>query len=109
MRQRICLGRGSAWLCLRRPRLSGRLSDDCCDRLGCRGLESEPSTAPRDPTTGGPHAGRLGAYGSELFKVAMEAGRAVGWRRLIPIALLGSLAAHQIQELRPERMHDGTT
>jgi hypothetical protein len=36
----------------------------------------------------------------KLLRVAMEAGRSIGWQRLIPIALLGFLATQVAQERR---------
>jgi len=36
----------------------------------------------------------------KLLRVAMEAGRSIGWQRLIPLALLGFLATHVAQERR---------
>jgi hypothetical protein len=35
-----------------------------------------------------------------LLNVAMQAGRSLGWQRLIPIALLGFLAAQWVRESR---------
>jgi hypothetical protein len=35
-----------------------------------------------------------------LLNVAMEAGRALGWQRIVPVALLGFLAAQWAQEAR---------
>ena len=36
----------------------------------------------------------------KVLSVAIQAGRALGWRRLIPLALLGFLAAQWVQEAR---------
>jgi hypothetical protein len=36
----------------------------------------------------------------KVLNVAMQAGRALGWQRLIPLALLGFLAAQWVQEAR---------
>ena len=36
----------------------------------------------------------------KVLSVAVQAGRALGWRRLIPLALLGFLAAQWVQEAR---------
>jgi hypothetical protein len=36
----------------------------------------------------------------KVLSVAMQTGRALGWRRLIPLALLGLLAAQWVQEAR---------
>jgi hypothetical protein len=36
----------------------------------------------------------------KILSVAMQAGRALGWQRLIPLALLGFLAAQWVQEAR---------
>jgi hypothetical protein len=36
----------------------------------------------------------------KLLNVAMEAGRALGWQRIVPVALLGFLAAQWAQEAR---------
>jgi hypothetical protein len=46
-----------------------------------------------------------GAQGARLIdpkvlSIAMQAGRALGWQRLIPLALLGFLAAQWVQEAR---------
>jgi hypothetical protein len=38
----------------------------------------------------------------KVLSVAMQAGRALGWQRLIPLALLGFLAAQWVQEARRE-------
>ena len=38
----------------------------------------------------------------KVLSVAMQAGRALGWQRLIPLALLGFLAAQWMQEARRE-------
>ena len=37
-----------------------------------------------------------------VLSVAMQAGRALGWQRLIPLALLGFLAAQWVKEARRE-------
>jgi hypothetical protein len=44
----------------------------------------------------------------KVLSVAMQAGRALGWRRLIPLALLGFLAAQWVQEARREDAPDRT-
>ena len=36
----------------------------------------------------------------KMLSVAIQAGRVLGWRRLIPLALLGFLAAQWVQEAR---------
>jgi len=36
----------------------------------------------------------------KVLSVAMQAGRALGWQRLIPLALLGFLAAQWVREAR---------
>jgi hypothetical protein len=36
----------------------------------------------------------------KVLSIAMQAGRALGWQRLIPLALLGFLAAQWVQEAR---------
>ena len=36
----------------------------------------------------------------KILSVAMQAGRALGWQRLIPLAFLGFLAAQWVQEAR---------
>jgi hypothetical protein len=36
----------------------------------------------------------------KMLSVAIQAGRALGWRRLIPLALLGFLVAQSVQEAR---------
>jgi hypothetical protein len=36
----------------------------------------------------------------KMLSVAMQAGRALGWQRLIPLALLGLLTAQWVQEAR---------
>ena len=45
----------------------------------------------------------------KVLSVAMEAGRALGWQRLIPLALLGFLAAQWVQEARREGTPDRRT
>ena len=42
----------------------------------------------------------------KVLSVAMQAGRALGWQRLIPLALLGFLAAQWVQEARREGTPD---
>jgi hypothetical protein len=37
-----------------------------------------------------------------VLSVAMQAGRALGWQRLIPLALLGFLATQWVKEARRE-------
>jgi hypothetical protein len=37
-----------------------------------------------------------------VLSVAMQAGRALGWQRLIPLALLGFLATQWVREARRE-------
>ena len=44
----------------------------------------------------------------KVLSVAMQAGRALGWQRLIPLALLGFLAAQWMQEARREDTPDRT-
>ena len=45
----------------------------------------------------------------KVLSVAMQAGRALGWQRLIPLALLGFLAAQWMKEARrPEDTSDRT-
>jgi hypothetical protein len=44
----------------------------------------------------------------KMLKMAMEAGRNFGWRRLFPITLLAFLAAQLAQEWRYERTPDKT-
>jgi hypothetical protein len=41
-----------------------------------------------------------------VLSVAMQAGRALGWQRLIPLALLGFLAAQWVREARREDVPD---
>jgi hypothetical protein len=36
----------------------------------------------------------------KVLSIAMQAGRALGWQRLIPLALLGFVAAQWVQEAR---------
>ena len=36
----------------------------------------------------------------KVLNVALEAGRALGWQRIVPVALLGFLAAQWAQEAR---------
>jgi hypothetical protein len=43
-----------------------------------------------------------------VLSVAMQAGRALGWQRLIPLALLGFLAAQWVREARREDVPDRT-
>jgi hypothetical protein len=42
----------------------------------------------------------------KIFGAAMQAGRAIGWQRLLPVALLGFVAAQWAREYR-ERGRDG--
>ena len=42
----------------------------------------------------------------KVLSVAMQAGRALGWQRLIPLALLGFLAAQWVQEAREKTRPD---
>ena len=42
----------------------------------------------------------------KVLSVAMQAGRALGWQRLIPLALLGFLAAQWMQEARGHTRSD---
>jgi hypothetical protein len=42
----------------------------------------------------------------KVLGLAMRAGRALGWQRLIPLALLGFLAAQWVQEARREKTPD---
>ena len=42
----------------------------------------------------------------KVLSVAMQAGRALGWQRLIPLALLGFLAAQWVQEAQLKRRPD---
>ena len=44
----------------------------------------------------------------KVLGIAMQAGRALGWQRLIPLALLGFLAAQWVQEARREDTPDRT-
>ena len=44
----------------------------------------------------------------KVLSVAMQAGRALGWQRLIPLALLGFLAAQWVREARREDVPDRT-
>ena len=44
----------------------------------------------------------------KMLSVAMQAGRALGWQRLIPLALLGFLAAQWVREARREDVPDRT-
>jgi hypothetical protein len=44
----------------------------------------------------------------KVLGIAMKAGRALGWQRLIPLALLGFLAAQWVQEARREDTRDRT-
>lgn len=43
----------------------------------------------------------------KILSAAMQAGRAVGWQRLLPVALLGFIAAQWAREYR-EHNRDGT-
>jgi hypothetical protein len=43
----------------------------------------------------------------QLLSVAMQAGRAVGFERIIPVALLGFLAAHWLRGSRQSSADDG--
>ena len=43
----------------------------------------------------------------KALSLAMQAGRALGWQRLVPLALLGFLAAQWAKERRPEDTSDG--
>ena len=42
----------------------------------------------------------------QMLKIAMQAGRYIGWQRVIPIALLGFLATQLVQERRREQLPD---
>jgi hypothetical protein len=42
----------------------------------------------------------------QMLKIAMQAGRHIGWQRVIPIALLGFLATQLAQERRREQPPD---
>jgi hypothetical protein len=42
----------------------------------------------------------------KVLSVAIQAGRALGWQRLIPLALLGFLAVQWVQETRRENTRD---
>jgi hypothetical protein len=42
----------------------------------------------------------------KVLSVAIQAGRALGWQGLIPLALLGFLAAQWVQETRRENTRD---
>ena len=42
----------------------------------------------------------------KVLSVAMQAGRALGWQRFIPLALLGFLAAQWVQEARRREVPD---
>ena len=42
----------------------------------------------------------------KMLSVAMQAGRALGWQRLIPLALLGLLTAQWVQEARRRDIPD---
>jgi hypothetical protein len=44
----------------------------------------------------------------KVLGIAMQAGRALGWQRLIPLALLGFLAAQWVQQARREDTPDRT-
>jgi hypothetical protein len=44
--------------------------------------------------------GPLKLLDPKLLSVAMEAGRALGWQRVVPVALLGFLAAQWVQQAR---------
>ena len=44
--------------------------------------------------------GTMALINPKVLNVAMQAGRALGWQRLIPLALLGFLAAQWVQEAR---------
>ena len=44
----------------------------------------------------------------KVLGIAMQAGRALGWQRLFPLALLGFLAAQWVQEARREDTPDRT-
>ena len=46
--------------------------------------------------------GAMALIDPKMLKAAMQAGRALGWQRLIPLALLGFLAAQWLQEARRE-------
>jgi hypothetical protein len=42
----------------------------------------------------------------QMLRIAMQAGRHIGWQRMIPIALLGFLATQLAQEHRHDRARD---
>ena len=52
--------------------------------------------------------GTMALIDPKVLSVAMQAGRALGWQRLIPLALLGFLAAQWMQEARREDTPDRT-
>jgi hypothetical protein len=43
-----------------------------------------------------------------MLKIAMQAGRHIGWQRLIPVALIGFLGTQLVQERRREQPPDRT-
>jgi hypothetical protein len=45
----------------------------------------------------------------KVLNVAMQAGRALGWQRVIPLALLGLLTAQWVQEARRRDVPDQQT
>ena len=44
--------------------------------------------------------GPLKLLDPKVLSVAMQAGRALGWQRVVPVALLGFLAAQWVQQAR---------
>ena len=97
-----------AWPSFRRSRHGRRLSVDCRRRRSCL-----CSCARSDPPTGhlragGRAQGTMALIDPKVLSVGMQAGRALGWQRLIPLALLGFLAAQWMQEARREDTPDRT-
>jgi hypothetical protein len=50
--------------------------------------------------------GPLKLLDPKVLSVAMQAGRALGWQRVVPVALLGFLAAQWVQQARQRDTDD---
>ena len=68
---------------------------------------THPPAGHHGPRGAGSREGAL--IDPKALSLAMQAGRALGWQRLIPLALLGFLAAQWVKEARqPEDTSDRT-
>jgi hypothetical protein len=81
--------------CFRRPRYGRGFLADCVDRssrLGC-GPTANPGKGHR--RTGQQHENLARSQG---VSVAIQAGRALGWQRLVPLLLIGILGVQWARE-----------